>query len=76
VADTNCRFVYVDIGSYGDNCDSPVFLKIYAMDINSDKELQLPSERSLSVTEGLNVKYFFVVDERLALNRNILRQFG
>jgi len=46
------------------------------MDINSDKELELPSERPLSVTEGPNVKYFFVGDEGFALNRNILRQFG
>jgi len=52
------------------------FLTIYAMDINSDKELELPSERPLSVTKGPNIKYFFVEDEGFALNRNILRQFG
>ena len=37
VAGTNCRFVHVDIGSYGKECDSTVFLQIYAIDINSDK---------------------------------------
>ena len=36
VEDTNYRFVYVDIGSYGKDCDSTT-LKIYVMDINSDK---------------------------------------
>jgi len=25
VADTNYRFVYVDIGSYGKDCDSTIF---------------------------------------------------
>jgi len=35
--------------------------------------LELPSERTLSGTEGPNVLQFFVGDEGFALNRNILR---
>ena len=46
------------------------------MDMDSDKELELPSERPLSVSEGPNVKYFFVGGEGFGLNRNILREFG
>jgi len=38
--------------------------------------LELPSERPLAGTEGPNVPYFLVGDERFALNRNILRPFG
>jgi len=37
--------------------------------------LVLPSERPLAGTEGPNVPNFFVADEGLALNRNILRPF-
>jgi len=38
--------------------------------------LELHIERPLSGTERPNVPYFFVGDERFALNRNILRPFG
>jgi len=38
--------------------------------------LVLPSEISLAGTEGPNVPYFFVGEEGLALNTNILRPFG
>jgi hypothetical protein len=38
--------------------------------------LELPCERPLAGTEGPNVPYFFVGDERFALSKNILRPFG
>jgi hypothetical protein len=38
--------------------------------------LELASERPLSETEGPNVPYFFVGDERFALNRNMFRPCG
>ena len=38
--------------------------------------LELPSDRPLSGTKAPNVQHFFVRDERLALNRNILRPYG
>jgi hypothetical protein len=34
--------------------------------------LELSSERPLAGSEGTSVPYFFVGDERFALNRNIL----
>jgi hypothetical protein len=37
--------------------------------------LEVPSEVTLSGTEGSNVPYFFVGDEGFALNRNILGPF-
>ena len=72
VAGTNCRFVHVDIGSYGKECDSTVFLQIYAIDINSDKYAGIIQWETLSGTEGPNVLHFFVGDEGFALNRNIV----
>jgi hypothetical protein len=38
--------------------------------------LELHSARSLSVTEGPNIPYFFVGEEGFELNRNTLRPFG
>ena len=76
VADTNYRFVYVDIGSYGKDCDSTIFKRSTPWTSIQINMLELPSERPLSGTEGPNVPYFFVGDEGFALHRNILRPFG
>jgi len=54
VADTNYRFVYVDIGSYGKDCDSTIFkrytlwtsiqtniLKLPVIDLLQDQKIQM-----------------------------------
>jgi len=76
VADTNYRFVYVDIGSYGKYCDSTIFKRSTLWTSIQTNALALLSERPLSGTEGPNVPHFFVGEEGFALNRNILRTFG
>ena len=76
VADTNYRFVYVDIGSYGKDCGSTIFKRSALWTSIPTNVLELPSERPLSGTEGPNVPHFFVRDEGFALNRNILRPFS
>jgi len=45
VADTNCRFVYADIGSYGKDCDSTVFERSALRTSIQTNMLELPSER-------------------------------
>ena len=45
VADTNCRFVYVDIGSYGKDCDSTVFKRSTLWTSIQTNMLELSSER-------------------------------
>jgi len=72
MADTNYRFVYVDIASCGKDCDSAVFKRSTLWTSIQTNVLELPSERTLSGTEGPNVPHFFVGDEGFALNRNIL----
>jgi len=76
VADTNYRFVYVDIGSYEKDCDSTNFKLSTLWTSIQTNMLELPIERPLSGTEGPNVPHFVVGDEGFALNRNILRPFG
>ena len=73
VADSNCRFVYADSGSYGRDYDSSIFKR---STLWTSIMLELTSERRLSVTECPNVPYFFVADEGFALNRNTLRPFS
>jgi len=76
VADTNYRFIYVDIGIYGKDCCSTIFKRSTLWTSIQTKMLELPSERPLSGTEDPNIPHFFVGDERFALNRNICRPFG
>jgi len=75
-ADTNCCFVYIDIGSYGKDCDSTVFKRSTLWTSIQTNVLELPNERPLSGTESPNIPHFFVGDEGFALNRNILRPYG
>jgi len=48
VADTNYRFVYVDIGSYGKDCGSTIFKRSTLWTSIQTNMLELPSERPLS----------------------------
>jgi len=50
VADTNYRFVYVDIGSYGKDCDSIVLKRSTLWASIQTNMLELPSDRPLSGT--------------------------
>jgi hypothetical protein len=65
VADTNYRFVYVDIRNYVKDCDSTIFKRSTLWTSVQTNKLELPIERPLSGTEGPNVPYFFVGDEDL-----------
>ena len=76
VANTNYRFVYVDICRYGKDCDSAIFKWSTLWTSFQTNVLELPSERTLSGTKGPNVPHFFVGDEGFALNRNTLLPFG
>jgi hypothetical protein len=62
-AETNYRFVYVDIGSYGKDCDSTIFKRATLWTSIQINMLELSSERPLSETEGPKMPYFFVGDE-------------
>jgi len=76
VADTTYRFMYVDISSYGKDCDYTIFKRSTLWKSIQTIMLELPSEKPLSGTEGPHVPHFFVGDEGFALNTNILRSFG
>jgi hypothetical protein len=55
VAGTNYRFVYVDIGSYGKDCNSTFFKRSTLWTSVKTNMLELDSARPLSATEGPNV---------------------
>jgi hypothetical protein len=76
VANSNYRFMYVEIGSYGKYCDSTIFKRSTLWTSVQTNLLELPGERPFSGTECPNVPHYFVGDEGFALNRYILRPFG
>ncbi|XP_068082561.1 uncharacterized protein [Anabrus simplex] len=76
VADSNYRFVYVNIGSFGKDCDSSIFKKCSLWESIETNNQELPEERCLPGTESPNVPYFFVEDEAFALHRHLLRPYG
>jgi len=52
MADCNYRFVYIDIGGYGKDCDSTIFKRSTLWTAIQTNMLELLSERLLSGTEG------------------------
>lgn len=76
VADANYRFVYVDIGSYGKDCDSSVFKRSSLWTSVIDNNLEIPIETNVIGIENHTLPYFFVRDEGFALHKHLLRPFG
>ncbi|CAG9560773.1 unnamed protein product [Danaus chrysippus] len=76
VADTKYRFVYVDVGSYGKECDSSIFKRSKLWKSIDSGSSPLPEEKLLPGTESPKIPYFFVGDEEFGLHRHLLRPFG
>lgn len=76
VADSRYRFVFVDIGSYGKDCDASIFKKSSLWQSIERNTQQLPEDKCLSGTQSPKVPYFFVGDEAFGLHKHLLRPFG
>jgi hypothetical protein len=74
--DTTYLYVCVEIGSYGKDCNFTILKRSTLWTSIQTNMLELSSERPLAGTEGSNVPHFFIGDEELALNKNVLRHFG
>jgi len=62
IADSYYRFVYVNIGSYGKDCDSAIFKQNGIWKSITMGRHQLPEPKCLPDTYSPNVTYFFVGD--------------
>ena len=74
VAGSRYRFVFVDIGSYGKDCDASIYKKS-SLSIERNTQ-RLPEDKCLSGTQSPKVPYFFVGDEAFGLHKHLLRPFG
>lgn len=75
VADSHYRFIYVDIGSYGKDCDSTIFKRSSLWQAIEKNTINLPPATNLPGSKDV-LPYFLVGDETFALDKYLLRPYG
>ena len=75
VVNSNYRFVYIDVGAYGKDCDSSVFQRTNFYRMLTDGRLNVP--QPAVIQEGSDVKLPFVLegDQAFGLTDKILRPY-
>ncbi|XP_047518535.1 protein ALP1-like [Pieris napi] len=75
LVDSKYRFVYVDIGAYGKECDSTIFQNTKLYELLIQHRLPIPVSKPLP---GLQkpVPYVFIADEGLPLMSNLMRPYS
>ncbi|XP_055840162.1 uncharacterized protein LOC129907800 [Episyrphus balteatus] len=76
VADSDYRFIYVNVGSYGKDCDSNIFKNSPLWTRIKNGNIGIPEAKCLHGTTSPAVPYFLVGDEAFALDKHLLRPFG
>lgn len=76
VVDVNLRFLFVDIGAYGKDCDSSILQNTEFWKKMVRGELNIPEARPITPEMRLKVPYVFVADSAFAINENILKEFS
>lgn len=75
IADTNYKFVYVDVGSYGKDSDSTIFRNSSLWKHMERNTLSIPTPTQLPECD-IAIPYAFVGDEAFGLHRNLLRPYS
>lgn len=75
LVDTNYKFIYVDIGAYGKECDSTVFQNSNLYDLLKKGQLSIPPPKPLPGFQK-EIPFVFVADEGLPLTNNIMRPYS
>lgn len=76
VADAKYRFVYVNVGSFGKDCDSSIFKQSTLWQSVLRNSLELPEEKCLLGTESPKIPYYFIGDEAFGLHKHLMRPYG
>ncbi|CAK1592280.1 unnamed protein product [Parnassius mnemosyne] len=76
ICDSDYKFIYIDVGSYGKDCDSTIFTNstFYQKLMNND--LQIPEPKPISSTNPIPVPFVIVGDEAFGQTDKIMRPFG
>ena len=75
IADTNYKFVYVDVGSFGKDSDSTIFRNSSLWKHMERNTLSIPTPTRLPESD-IAIPYAFVGDEAFGLHRNLLRPYS
>ena len=75
VADSNYRFVYIDVEAYSKHCDSSVFQRTQFYRMPTDGRLNVP--QPALIQEGSDVKLPFVLvgNQAFSLTDNVLSPY-
>lgn len=76
VADSKYRFLYVNVGSFGKDCDPSIFKQSTLWQSILTNSLKLPEEKCLPGTDSPKVPYYFVGDEAFGLHTHLMRPYG
>ncbi|GBP19514.1 hypothetical protein EVAR_102062_1 [Eumeta japonica] len=76
IVDSDYRFIYVSVGSYGKECDSSIFKETTFWKMMLDDSLQIPAPCPLTRDSETRVPYVVIGDEGFGLHENLLRPFG
>lgn len=73
VADSNYRFISIDVGAYGKEGDSSVFRNSVFGQLLYNKQLNIPNP--VEIAPNINLPFVFVADEAFGLHTNLLRPY-
>lgn len=79
VVDSDYRFIYASVGSYGKDCDSSIFKETVFWKKITDGTLDIPKPSPLNTCSELHLPalpYVLIGDEGFGLHENLLRPFG
>lgn len=76
VTDSQYRFVYVDVGSYGKDGDPTIFSNSTFWKAIENGKLKPPRPEPLPNNQTVNIPYVLVGDEAFALHSHLMRPFG
>jgi len=75
VVDSNYKFLYIDVGSFGKDSDSTIFKNSTLWNLLITNKLNIPESCPITNT-NTTVNYVFVGDEAFGLSEHVLRPYG
>jgi len=75
-ADSDYKFTYVDIGAYGNDCDSSVFRKTSFFKLLILNKLHIQPSDPLFTNDTENCPFVFVGDEAFSLSEKLMRPYA
>lgn len=76
VVDSDYKFIFVDIGSFGSCADSTVFQNTKFGKRLTSNQLDLPDNKPLPGTDGPDMPYVFVADDAFAIHEHLMKPYS